>query len=734
MNEIMYTEADLTTNLNELAHEMLRELYIAAKKASIYSVDHPLTRKAIGRPFLLMEKIFRFKKFVNLHIASGHLYALNIKTKQSIFTDQIMDYMQVLDVGDILFSSELTADELGLFLGRFVKRLRSGDYQHLLSTFIENNRIDTVNVNGETGQLLFDKGRQFSSEIIRDFSVRGIITDILPDDFEDLAELISESQDDHDEFLTRYHHDYYPQLISFLVPEKIGRISADDIVTLISQRLDDVASDSGESCRRLIAALHYHPEHDNIVRRLDEIALSRGIDRSSYTSVMPTTSKIRITAVENIDRYLDDFFNQLLSFQHVGEFADHFGRLLRTGQQSKAQAVSDRLLRHLAGNKLDLRQRALALLKIPAASCLNLTGTSLLEYLTTTICVYFDAREETFEFSDLVWDIVRNCLSRNSLTIPATLGRALCAHRQLAEGIWCYESIAIKKAVEEMNRNEIISGLIGHLVNGDHQHIQDLRDIMVAIGSEEMAFALSEVISHESRHVRRQVLKILPEMGKSSLNVLSRFMADENNFTRDESRRELPDDLWYQVRNAVFVLGALQDIEACRILRQHITDSDTRVRRAIVSALEKIGGEEAADLLLVMANDDDAEIRESALIALGIIGTADIAPELIDLARKRRGEVICIITALGKLGGIEAKQYLAKLLTDHDLQSELTSGRSSREELKMTTLKALGRIGDRESMQTIEDFSKSLSAPQKLFFGGSKLSKTAEEILSRQSK
>jgi len=734
MNDIMYTEADLTINLNELAHEMLRELYIAAKKVSIYSADHPLARKAIGRPFMAMEKILRFKKYVNLHVDSGNLYALNIKTKPSIFTEQIMDYMLVLDVTDLLFSADLTADELGLFLGRFVKRLRTGDYQNLLSTFIEKNNLVTVMVNSETGHELFEKGRKFPADVIRDFSVRGIVNDILPDNFEDLAELLATPDDNHDEYIARYHHDFYPQLVSFLLPEKIGRIEPENIITLISERLADDETETGESCRRFIAALHYHPECDDIVHKLDEIAISRGGDRAAYTSVMPATSKIRITAVENIDRYLDDIFNQLLSFQHVSEFTDHFGRLLRTGQQDKARKVIDRLLRYLAGNNLDLRQRALALLKIAVGSCLNLTGSALLEYVADKICSCLDTREETFEFSDLIWEITRACLSRNMLAIPATLGRTLSAKRQLADGIWCYESVAVKKAVEEMNRREIIVGLIDHLLNGDHQNIQHLRDIMVAIGSEEMAFALSEVISHESRHVRQQVLKILPEMGKSSLNILSRFMADESNFARDESRRELPDEQWYQVRNAIFVLGALKDSETCRVLRQHITDSDTRIRRAIVSALEKIGGEEAADLILVMADDDDSEIRETALIALGIVGSADIAPELIDLTRKRRGEIICIITALGKLGGSDAKKFLANLLNDSDVQSELTSGRSSREELKLATLKALGRIGDREAMQTIEEFSKSISASQKLFFGGAKLSKTAEEIISRQIK
>ncbi|UCD17801.1 MAG: HEAT repeat domain-containing protein [Candidatus Zixiibacteriota bacterium] len=732
MNDLTYTESDLNTNLNELVHEMVRELYIAAKKVSIYSVSHPISQKAIGRPFMLMEKVFRFKKYINLHISSGHLYALNIRTRPSIFTEQIMDYMHVLDIHDILFMRGMTANHLSVFLDRFVKRLRTGDYRNLMSTHLETNRIDTILINEELGNELFECGHRFQADVIRDFSVRGIIGSLLDPDFEQLATLISQQDEPQEEYIARYHHDYYPQLVAFLVPEKIGMIASDEVITLIVDRLSSSGSSSSESCRQLITGLNYHPRCDEILRRLDEIALEGSIDREAFTAAMPVTSKIRIASAEQIDQYLDETFNTDPSFQHLGDFQDHFGRLLRTGQQGKAQVVVNLVLEHLAGPNLDFRQRALVLLKEAINTYQTIGSITLLDQLNAGICDYIRDGRETFEFSDLIWDMAKACIADRQYEILASLCTVLSSKRQQMDGIWSYESVAVKKAIEELDRREVIARLVGELIDGNPAHSQYLKDIMTAIGSEEMAVALSGIISHESRNVRQQVLKILSGLGKASLTVFNRFMIDNSNFEREENRRELPDEKWYQVRNAIFVLGALQDPEACRSLRHRLSDPDTRIRRAIVSALEKIGGEEATDLLLVMADDSDGEIRESAIIALGLVGTPEIVPELIALTGKQRGEIIRIITALGKLGGENARTFLSRLLNDPHLQSELTSSRSSREELKLATLKALGRIGDSKSIQTIKEFAQSNSGAQKLFFSGSKLNKVAEDILGRQ--
>ncbi len=734
MKEPVYNEADLNTNINVLAHETLRELYIAAKKVSIYSAHHPLTQKAIGQPFLRMEKIFRFKRYCNLHISEGHFFVLNIRTKPSPFSDQIMDYMQMLDINDILFETGMTADELVLFLDRFVKRLPTTDYRNLMTTHLETNRIGTIHVNSSIGKDIYDKGYKLRGEIPQDFSVRAIAGSIIGDDYMHMANILADRTIEYHEFISQYHHDYHWPLLAYLIPEKVAGIETGTLILKLEAQFDGDKANDIEYCKRLVAALDYHPERDTILERLSTTAIGQKIDKDSLNEILPETSRIRMESSGQVDRFLEAVFDQSIAYDRLNQFEDHFGRLLRTGQLGKAQSVMDFLLENLAGADHDKRQQALLLLKIVLNLYSRLSNTPLIEHLVVKIGEYFKLSRETFEFSDLVWEIARASLSEKNYDRLTAICQILSEKRRRVDGIWNYESVAAKKAIDELNRREVISQLIKELVEGNHAHHQAVRDIMIAIGSDEVAVALSALISHESRLVRQNVLKILSELGKSSLSVFGEFMADNINFEREANRRELPDEKWYQVRNAIFVLGALMDSEGCLALRLRINDTDVRVRRAIVSALEKIKGERAADSLMVMSDDPDGEIREAAIIALGLVGTTDNIPELIDLAYRHRSEIIRIISTMGKLGGEDARKFLSVLLNDPHEQSEFTSGRSSREELKLATIKALGRIGDKTSLETIKEFGNSISKSRKLFFGESKLSKIAGDILNRKNK
>ena len=113
-------ETSLKTNLNDLAHELVRELAVACKKTGIYGVGHPLARKALEKPFLIFSRIFYFKRFVNINLQRGQLYALNIQLKDTIFNGQIIQFMQVLDLSALLFEQTMSMDEFACFVQRFV--------------------------------------------------------------------------------------------------------------------------------------------------------------------------------------------------------------------------------------------------------------------------------------------------------------------------------------------------------------------------------------------------------------------------------------------------------------------------------------------------------------------------------------------------------------------------------------------------------------------------------------
>jgi len=739
MRDTRYTESDLDINLNELIHETLREFFLAAKKASIYSSNHPLSQKAIGRAFMMLEKVFRYKRFLNLHIFDGHLHALNIRMRPSIFTENLLNFMQVLDLNDILLEDGLSANDLSIFLDRFVKRMPSSDFSNLMANYLTDNKVETIRVNSEIGYDIFENCPVMRGDLIGDFSLRAVLGQLLGDDYGRLANMLSDKELPFDEYFARYRHDYHPALAAYLIPEKLSTMPAENIkkrlIETVSGGTDTQnkeLSDSGRiRLKEFISALNYHPDREKILESLGSDLVGNGLDKSSYASVLPEASAIKVESSERIDQFLNTTFNKALPGYDLDDFRDIFGRLLRTGQQGKVKAVINILLNYLAGPNLDLRQKALVLFKHALAVYPKSMATYMIEYIVEKTGEYIKAGKETFEYSDLIWELSKITLAEKRYDYLSRICDILSEKRSRQAGIWSYESVAVKKAVEEFNRREVIEQLVHDLVHGKHTEHVYIRNILITIGTEEAALALSSIISHESRSVRQNVLKILSEMGKASLKVFTNILNDSAYFEREESKRELPDDKWYVVRNSIFVLGSLRDPEGCRALRVRINDPDTRVRRAIVQSLEKISGDSASDLLLVLADDEDREIRESAIIAIGLIGNSDVAPELIELANQRRSDIICIINSLGRLGGSETKHFFGKLLNDQQMQSQFTSGRSSRDDLKMATIRALGRIGDRESMKKIKEFNNSLSTSQKILFGASKLSKAAEEILSR---
>ncbi|MEA1979484.1 MAG: hypothetical protein U9N54_00730, partial [candidate division Zixibacteria bacterium] len=108
------------------------------------------------------------------------------------------------------------------------------------------------------------------------------------------------------------------------------------------------------------------------------------------------------------------------------------------------------------------------------------------------------------------------------------------------------------------------------------------------------------------------------------------------------------------------------------------------------------------------------------------------AQMLIDTIRKDKTKSILIITALGKIGGGEAFKFLSSLLADEELLEEYVTGQVSKDNLKLTLIKALGNLNDSKAIKQIKNYQDNLSKTQKLFFKNSPLNKTISKIVSRQ--
>ena len=727
-------ESTLSVNLNDEAHSLVRELAMACRKMSIYGSGHPLAGKAVEKPFLILEYIFRYKSYINLNVLKGQLHLLNIRLKDSPFNGQILQFLQLLDVNAALFERSVTVQDFTFFIESLVRREMHYDPGFSLATYLNEYGVDCIQVNSEMAFALFENRRQYRGDVAGDFTVRRLALDQLGDDPIRLARLRNANAPT----LLEYGIDFDPAIIRYLLPEKAAGLSATRLHQLLTELADQIKTGELGPQRTQQATYDYmalfqlvetHPERDRIVANLDD---QRAGDQVSGAEPLTGTGTIKIETSARIDQLVETVFTSSSPDYQCDDFADTFLRLLKTGQQPKANDVIGRLIEYMGVAEPGLRQKALNLLAAAMVQLRQVGDTEVLGGVVDQTVEQIQAKVETYEYSEFLWLLFDTCHAHRLHQQMARLTQAMAARRTITDNVTIYDSMAVKKGFENISRPATVGRLVEEITRANQERARHLKEIMAAIGTEEIALGLSNIISHPLRNVRQLVLKILAELGKSSLKVFSEIIFDDTMFERPEDRFELPDEQWYVVRNSIFVLGSLRDPQGVSPLRARISDPDVRVRREIVSALEKIGGEEAVDCLTLMSEDPVKEIREAAIITIGLIGSADTAPLLIDIARRNPLESIKAVTALGKVGGDDARRFLGRLLEQPDELAHLAAGKISRDDLRIAIVKALGQIGDQDAIAQVRKFRDSQSAASKLLFKSSPVNKAISDVLARR--
>jgi HEAT repeat protein len=236
------------------------------------------------------------------------------------------------------------------------------------------------------------------------------------------------------------------------------------------------------------------------------------------------------------------------------------------------------------------------------------------------------------------------------------------------------------------------------------QNTRIIEEILESLDKDQVAQKLSEIFTVDHRPTRISSLRVLSKLGQSSISALGSLLSDINVFGREEKTQLLIDEHWYKVRNAIYVLGSIPDPSSVEILVKLNSDPDPRVRLEVIKALEKIGEERSVDALLTFLKDKDEEVRKSAIGSLSVAGDRRSLKSLIDHFHHNRKDKMVSLAAIGKIvlriqgSGEEAMGFLLKLLSEENSGVKDLS-RRQKEEIKITTLNILGKIGSTNSPQ-----------------------------------
>ncbi len=722
------SESLLNQSLIMGSDAIVRELAMACKKVSIYSALHPVSQRALEKLLQTFKEVFKAKKFVIFNLESGRLHVMNLRQRDTVFTEEVTRLLRTLEMRAVCFHDNLILADLTALVERLVKKEPTAVLPSFVPAYLTGKNIDTIEVNTELAHRLFEQNMKFRGDFDRDFTVRMIAFEQLGEDVLRLAELY----DGSDKSLKEASIDFNNEIIQYLIPERIASLKSTAIVEQLDNAFANVKSSGSDPAlsvkqqKQLGRLLSLHPERSAIINSL-HIHHGGLLATLIRASVLPSIGEYDLDDFDGLANIEAQFFT--IKESQPAAFAEMFLRFYRTGRRGQSIEITDFLVKQLSASDWHVRQKSLNFILECLKGIDPITDTFILENIVVRLSQIIDSHTENLEHSELISFVLEQGFRGRRFQILVELVDALARRRSESNGVLVFDSMTIKSGLMKLNRAEILNYLIDELAAGNPGSSKIIQRILIAVGTEEVAQALLKIISHPSRQLRQQVLKILIDMGRPALAVCSAVLNYKLNFERPSERSELPDYKWYIVRNAIYVLGSLQDQAAVEPLRQRMNDPDIRVRREIILALEKIGGEDACDIFLLMAEDPSMDIRELALTKLGLIGNADYAPLLIDLIQRVPQMSIKCVQTMGQLGGEPGKTFLALLLQEEHKSDDITQGRVPKEDFKAAVVRALARLGDPDSIESIKEYSKALTKTQKILIKDTALELALTEAL-----
>lgn len=222
-----------------------------------------------------------------------------------------------------------------------------------------------------------------------------------------------------------------------------------------------------------------------------------------------------------------------------------------------------------------------------------------------------------------------------------------------------------------------------------------LKRILVYLHSKSIDHLMSRLTEEDNAHNRRILVEALVEQGPGALSVIAAYLADER---------------WFVVRNAVSIIGDIRHASGAGYLNPLLHHDDIRVCRESIRSLTRIGGPDAARILLEAVDDKDQEISRQALLSLGVVKDPSAVPILLriiqrsDFFMNRSGKKKDALHALGEIGSPDALPALVELVKKRRFIK-----RREFNELRALAAQALGDIGHPDAIPVLEAVFKSAS-------------------------
>jgi hypothetical protein len=622
---------------------LLKQMVGAIRRLEMYPAGHPAAARAVEKPFLALQEIFKSADQVIISRVEDKII-VNGKTVEA--TDILARLVEELDqenVNSLALSKSLSKEDLSSFLSFFVKPLGKKERSVTLPDFIKTNHIRSVRVDQLHYELVNEDEVVVKSEIAEGADLKVQISEILRDNPDLLREMFlakSKGGSGSGEGSGRGEGEGAgggpgdgpgSAELKEKMEEHIRSLSDDDLVGLIASSLEEhlkssASEASGSQLNEVVDLVHRlleDREKKKLLPEVKKILSERGVIEKEHLNFLFEEKWLKS------QRVLDELVKMIegLGAEEVDldRFMFLWHRVLSSQETEIIRYAVDKALskiRYKDGKTRDI-----------VASVMEKALDDFISRNQEPEFLYVGNRlHEIIKDRLLPADVLRDCSRLLKMVFSEAVRRQGLVEAQTIlleynarlspDAVYPDDTKkVVRDFLREVTDEPTLALLTSQLKEGvPFQSIQLTEEILESLDGERVAKKLLEVFTTDDRATRMSALRVLSRLGKDSIAAFAALLSDPDTYVRSEGSTLLKDEQWYMVRNVVFVLGNIPDRESIKILHKLGQDPDVRVRLEVIKALEKMGLGDCADALVGMLRDQDEEVRRRVISGLSALG------------------------------------------------------------------------------------------------------------------
>jgi hypothetical protein len=737
----------------------LKEFDSTIRRLSIYPPDHPAVKAALQKTFKLFQEFFKTKGEITLGRVENKLVLEEESLEANAVSDKVWNTLEKQKIKSISFVQGLKEEELRSFLEFFLKK-----EQEDLSSYFQKSRISHIKLNRMRYEVVLEDEKVVKTEQIENVSLKSELSKIIrayPDLLKDLILGKSIEKEKLQMAFKAAGISSYPGVegaasgagggvgeggvdikkIREDLKNEVYSLSDEEILSLltysIKQGLKDVPQQKNPSQEALEMVKKVLEKRDKqrLLPRLKELLSGYGIiDEKYFDLLIDGTFQRKEEAISRTVEFFEELGKGRIEEEGLEE---RIKTIVGSPDEKLKNKIFDSLL-----DKLDSADEKLwhdSVLALKQMIEISISGEKEEDfvYIRERLEEQFDNQSVSIRFYRGYFELLSSIYTHLSKT------GNLNELKRIMERI--HSKTQAEQRIPEIRRlkndfiNQVSSGesldlLIQPFFTDFHtQKGKEIEEFLKNLDPNKVARKLIEIFTVEERSVRVWSLRVLSELGEESVEALSNFLYYRENFKRSKDTNVLEEESWYKVRNALFVLGNIESARAIDILTDFAKDPDPRVRLEILKGLEKKKDEKINQVFLELLKDQDEEVRKKALNLLSLTKDKNLITELkraffTDSFDRKR-----ILTSMVNLDESGSRDFILKVAADEKFIPANISKRE-KEELQISALSLLAKIGDDECFQKLREFVRKRRKGILGRWGRDEVTEKAQRVLSIKDK